>query len=246
MVFFHILFFRLIVFQVNCFLRQLILWYCVMLVIPPSEWQSFLPVSWNEETSWKVLIILGAIFFSLKWIWGDVRKDGPAVTDLLVKWENMQWILSKFNPTDITPDQQNRKNNAQICHSLPHRPKILFCWSTPSSQPLKSMVWVPGTRCFAREILNNTTSPTKPEGHWHEEREKASLERSKADATGDNDTQESHKTEKRKWNLWKLLITNRFLLRLSQWSYRTMGRDNPPARRKPPCFCKWAFFYLSP
>lgn len=215
-----------------------------MLVAPPTVTE--LP-AW--ELKWRGFfkrskIILGAFFFPLRCIWGDVRKDGPAVIDLLVKWENLQWILSKFDPTDITPEQQNRKNNAQICHPLPHVPKILFCWSTPSSQSLKSMVWVPGTRCFTTEILNNATSLAKPEGQWNEEREKASLEGFKADVTGDNDTQEPHKTEKRKQNLWKLLITNRLLLRLM--SHGKQWMDNLLARRKPPCFCKWTFFCLSP
>lgn len=194
-----------------------------MLVPPPTvieipacelKWRDLLKKS--NKYFWVCFSFLGFFFvclFSLRWIWGDIRKNGLVLTNLLVIWEQLQWILSKFNPTDITPDQQNRKNNTQICHPLPHVPKTLFCWSTPSSQSLKSMVWVPGTRCFITEILNNATSHTKPEGHWSEEREKASLERSKANTTEDNDRQEPHKTEKRKWNLWKLLITNNFLLR---------------------------------
>lgn len=198
-------------------------------------------MSWNEETSWKGLIVLGAFsFFPLRWIWGDVRKDGPAVTNLLVKWQHLLWTLSKFNPTDITPDQQNRKNNTQIRHPLPHVPKILFCWSTPSSQSLKSMVWVSGTRCFTTEILSNATSPAKPEGHWSEEREKASLEKPRADTIEGNDRQEPHKTEKRKWNIWKLLITNSFLLRLISWGKQWILQDNgagqSPSKKKATLF----------
>lgn len=52
------------VFQVNFLLRLLILWYSATLVPPPAVTE--LPVGWNEETSWKGLIILGWYFFPPK------------------------------------------------------------------------------------------------------------------------------------------------------------------------------------
>lgn len=221
--------------KVDFFLRLLILWYSAMSVPAPTvtelpacelKWRDFLKRSDNFGDFF--------IFFPLRWIWGDVRKDDPAVTNLLLRWEHLQWILSKFNPADITPDQQNRKNNAQICHPLPHVPKVLFYWITPSSQSLKSMVWVPGTRCFTTQVLNNATSPAKPEGR--QSGEKASLERSKADTIEDNDRQEAHKTERRKWDFWKLLITSSFLLRLmsygKQWILQDSGAGHSSTKKK--------------
>lgn len=178
-------------FQVFFFLRWLILWYPVMFFPHPTATE--LPASgirlrdFSEGSD-----SFGGFFFCLRWIWGNPRKDGPAVTNLHVKWEQLQSTLSKFNPTNIAPDQQNRKQNTQFSHPLPHlicqkyyfveAGHLLFC-----SWRALMTVGAPRTRHSTTEILNNATSLTKSEGHRSEKREKAYLEKSKA-TTEDNDS----------------------------------------------------------